>query len=94
MPVGTGRDQPCAGADQNRGEITRESWAKVHPPFKGGPPFPPFHPPLFKGGPPFFKGRWKHVLSNPPLLWVDASTLEGGPPLNKGGSSFIRVDHP
>ena len=26
-----------------------------HPPFKGGSPFPPFHPPLKKGGPPFEK---------------------------------------
>ena len=51
-------------------------------------------PPLFKGGPSFFKGGWKYVLSNPPFLWVAASTLEGRPPLNEGGSPFIRVDHP
>ena len=41
-----------------------------HPPFKGGPPFPPFHPPLKKGGPPFFKGGWTYEPSCPPFLRV------------------------
>ena len=43
--------------------------ANLHPPFKGGPPFPPSHPPFFKGG-------WKYILSNPPFLWVASSTLD------------------
>jgi hypothetical protein len=34
----------------------------------------------------------KYVLSNPPFLWVAVSNLEAGPPLNKGGSPFIKVD--
>ena len=65
VPVPVGR---CATRCRCRGEIARNALkafvqknsAKVylideHPPFKGGPPFPPIHPPLKKGGPPFPK---------------------------------------
>ena len=55
----------------------------LHPPFKGDPPFPPLHPPLKKGGLSFLKGGWLNVLSYSPLLRLDPSTLEGGPPLKK-----------
>jgi hypothetical protein len=66
--------------------LGKKSSAKVYlidenPPFKGGPPFPPFHPPLKKGGPPFFKGGWTYEPSCPPFLRVDA--VKGGS--NKGG---------
>ena len=52
----------------------------LHPPLKGGPPFPPFNPPIFKGG--------RVIgLTNRPLKRVVTSTLKGGPPL-------LWVDHP
>ena len=59
----------------------------LHPPLKGGPPFPPFNPPFNKGDPPIFKGGWVIGLTNPPLKRVVTSTLKGGPPL-------LWVDHP
>jgi len=65
----------------------------LHPPLKDGPPFPPFNPPFKKGGPPFLEGGWMNVLSYPPLLRVDLSTLKKGYiTLIKGGPPFLRVD--
>ena len=59
----------------------------LHPPFKGGPPMPPFHLPFKKVGQPFLKVGWMNILSYPPFLRVDGE--KGGS--KKGGRGWTSL---
>ena len=74
----------CENFYYSRDILAKVYLINLHPPLKGGQPFPPFKPSLNKGDPPLFMGGWVTGLTNPPLKNVVTSTLKKGG-LFKGG---------